>query len=157
MTEGIKSFVRALLSSSERCVLVGLGSSLKYPLLSIMLTNHQQRTLEFDKLGIYSLKMPLNHGTWGNVILSADSFFIHCSLVTGGGRELYFGRYDFVPQWNSECADKSDIRSSFHIISLFRPSVYCSGVVEGALGWGVDSDFWSLLRLWLAVCAQAVP
>lgn len=27
--------------------------------------------------------MPLTHGTWGNFILSADSFFIHCSLVHG--------------------------------------------------------------------------
>lgn len=50
MTEGIKSFALALLSNPVHHG--RMSSSLKYPLLSIMLTNHQQRTLEFGKLGI---------------------------------------------------------------------------------------------------------
>ena len=55
MAENIKFFALALLSNLKD-VSWQDRNSLKHPLLSVTLTNHQWRTLEFGKLGIYSKK-----------------------------------------------------------------------------------------------------
>lgn len=92
----------------------------------------------------------------GTVTLSADSFFIHCSLVHGEeGSSILV---DIISSLSEILSVQVSLTSAlpFTLFLSLDPRTV-AGVVEGALGWGVNSDFCSLLHVWLAVRAQGVP
>lgn len=71
----------------------------------------------------------------GTVILSADSFFIHCSLVhEEEGSSILVG---IISSLSEILRLQINLTFALHFVSLFGLSHYCSGVVKRALVWGV--------------------
>lgn len=110
-------------------------------------------------LNLANLEFTLKNAT-NSWKLRELSFFLlthFIPLFSGawGRKVLYFGRYDFVPQWNPEWQLSVTFALLFTLFLLWTISLskWC---YRRRIGLEVNPDCWLLLHLGLAVWSQAV-